>query len=64
MPDIVVGGVSVKKHAYIVKIRNKKYDTAYGCIFTSLGKKRLEKKFMYLRMKSMEKRFSNVLIFA
>ena len=39
MPDIVVGGVSVKKHAYIVKIRNKKYDTAYGCIFTSLGKK-------------------------
>ena len=43
MPDIVVGGVSVKKHAYIVKIRNKKYDTAYGCIFTSLGKRKIGK---------------------
>ena len=28
-----VGGVNVKKHAYIVKIKNKKYYTAHGCFF-------------------------------
>ena len=28
----VVGGAFVKKHAYIIKIKNKKYYTAHGCI--------------------------------
>ena len=36
----VVGGGNVKKHAYIVKIKNKKYHTAHGCIFLSLGKRK------------------------
>lgn len=39
----VVGGVNVKKHAYIVKIKNKKYHTAHGCIFLSLGKRNIGK---------------------
>lgn len=38
-----VGGVSVKKHAYIVKIRNKRYYTAHGCLFISLGKRKIGK---------------------
>ena len=39
----VVGGVNVKNHAYIVKIKNKKYHTAHGCIFLSLGKRNIGK---------------------
>lgn len=39
----VVGGVNVKKHAYIVKIKNKKYYTAHGCFFLSLGKRKVGK---------------------
>ena len=58
-----VGGVNVKKHAYIVKIKNKKYYTAHGCLFLSLGRRRLEKKSLCLRMKNMEMRFLNALIF-
>ena len=58
-----VGGVNVKKHAYIVKIKNKKYYTAHGCFFYHWERGRLEKKFLYLRMKNMEMRFSNALIF-
>ena len=43
-----VGGVNVKKHAYIVKIKNKKYYTAHGCLFLSLGKKKIGKEiFVY-----------------
>lgn len=38
-----VGGVSVKKHAYIVKIKNKKYYTAHGCLFVPLGKRKIGK---------------------
>ena len=38
-----VGGVNVKKHAYIVKIKNKKYYTAHGCFFLSLGKRKVGK---------------------
>lgn len=38
-----VGGVSVKKNAYIVKIKNKKYYTAHGCFFVSLGKRKIGK---------------------
>lgn len=36
-----IGGVKVKKHAYIVEINNNKYYTAHGCLFTSLGKKKI-----------------------
>ncbi len=39
----VVGGVQVRKNAFIVKINNRKYYTAHGCIFEKLGKKRIGK---------------------
>lgn len=43
-----VGGVSVKKHAYIVQIKNRNYYTAHGCIFVSLGKRNIGKEiFVY-----------------
>lgn len=59
----VVGGVNIKKHAYIVKIKNKKYHTAHVVSFCHWEREILEKKFPYLRMKNMEMRFSNALIF-
>ena len=55
-----VGGVNVKKHAYIVKIKNKLHMVVS---FYHWERGRLEKKFLYLRMKNMEMRFSNALIF-
>ena len=59
----VVGGISVKKHAYIIKIKNKKYYTAHGCILLSLGKRKIGKEIFVFKMKSMEKKFLSVLIF-
>ena len=44
-----VGGVNVKKHAYIVKIKNKKYYTAHGCLFLSLGKKKIGKEIFVFK---------------
>lgn len=38
-----VGGAAVKKHAYLVKIRGKQYYTAHGCLFVSLGRKKVGK---------------------
>lgn len=38
-----VGGVAVKKRAYLVKIRGKQYCTAHGCLFASLGRKKIGK---------------------
>ena len=36
-------GAAVKKHAYLVKIRGKQYYTAHGCLFVSLGRKKVGK---------------------
>lgn len=36
-----VRGVSVKKHSYIVQIEKQKYYTAEGCLFVSLGKRKI-----------------------
>ncbi|MDD2978986.1 MAG: hypothetical protein PHN80_03345 [Hespellia sp.] len=36
-----VGGVSVKKHSYIVQIKHKNYYTAHGCIFVSFSKRKI-----------------------
>ena len=30
-----------KKHSYIVRIKNKNYTTSHGCIFLSLGKRKI-----------------------
>lgn len=59
----VVGGVNVKKHAYIVKIKNKNIILHMVVSFCHWEREILEKKFPYLRMKNMEMRFSNALIF-
>lgn len=37
----VVGGVRVKKKAFIVKINNRKYYTAHGFIFEKFGKQKI-----------------------
>lgn len=39
----VVGSVQVRKKAFIVKINNRKYYTAHGCIFEKLGKQKIGK---------------------
>ena len=38
-----VGGVAVRKRAYLVKIRGKQYYTAHGCLFLPLGRKKIGK---------------------
>lgn len=45
----VIGGARVKKHAYIVEIGHKRYYTAHGCIFPSLGKKKVGKQMIVFR---------------
>ncbi len=44
-----VGGVNVKKHAYIVEIKNKEYYTAHGCLFLSLGKRKIGKEIVVFK---------------
>ena len=36
-----VGGTSVKKHSYVVQIQNQRYYTSHGCLFISLGKRKI-----------------------
>lgn len=38
-----VGGVAVKKHAYRIKIGQKQYYTAHGCLVLPLGRKKIGK---------------------
>lgn len=44
-----VGGAAVKKNAYILKIGHKKYYTAHGCIFASLGKRKIGKEMLVFK---------------
>lgn len=44
-----VGGVNAKKHAYIVEIKNKKYYTAHGCLFLSLGRRNIGKEIFVFK---------------
>ncbi len=44
-----VGGYAVKKHAYLVKISGKQYYTAHGCLFASLGMKKVGKEIWVFR---------------
>lgn len=44
-----IGGVSVKKKAYVVKISNKKYYTAHGRLFSSLGKRKIGKEILVFK---------------
>lgn len=44
-----VGGAHVKKHAYVVKIKNKKYYTAHGCLFVALGKRKIGKEIQVFK---------------
>lgn len=37
----VIHGIVAKKHSYIVRIKNKNYTTSHGCIFLSLGKRKI-----------------------
>lgn len=43
------GGYAVKKHAYLVKISGKQYYTAHGCLFASLGMKKVGKEIWVFR---------------
>ena len=45
----VVGGVRAKKNSYIVKIGNKKYYTAHGCILKALGRKKIGKEILVFK---------------
>ena len=45
----VISGIPAKKHSYIVKIKNKKYYTAHGCIFLSLGKRKIGKEILVFK---------------
>ena len=57
-------GISVKKHAYIIKIKNKKYYTAHGCILLSLGKRKIGKEiFVFKNEKYGKEVFKLFLIF-
>lgn len=38
-----VGGVAVKKHPYRIKIGQKQYYTAHGCLILPLGRKKIGK---------------------
>lgn len=38
-----VGGAAVKKHAYRIKIGQKQYYTAHGCLILPLGRKKIGK---------------------
>lgn len=44
-----VGGVNAKKHAYIVKIKNKKYYTSHSCLFLSLGRRNIGKEIFVFK---------------
>ena len=39
----IVGGVPVKKNAFLVKIGQKQYYTAHGCLVLALGRKKIGK---------------------
>lgn len=43
------GGASVKKHSYIVQINHRNYYTAHGCIFVSLGKRKIGKEIFVFK---------------
>lgn len=45
----VISGIPAKKHSYIVKIKNKKHYTAHGCIFLSLGKRKIGKEILVFK---------------
>lgn len=38
-----IGGVPVKKHAYLIRIGRKQYYTAHGCLIPALGRKKTGK---------------------
>ena len=60
----VVGGISVKKaRLYYKKLRIKSIIRHTVVSFYHWEKEKLEKKYLYLKMKSMEKKFLSVLIF-
>ena len=44
-----VGGYAVKKRAYLVKISGKQYYTAHGCLFASVGRKKVGKEIWVFR---------------
>ena len=44
-----VGGYAVKKRAYLVKISGKQYYTAHGCLFASVGRKKVGKEIWVYR---------------
>ena len=44
-----VGGYAVKKCAYLVQIGRKQYLTAHGCLFASLGRKKIGKEIWVFR---------------
>lgn len=45
----VIRGVPVKKHAYLVQIKKKRYYTAHGCLLVSLGKRKIGKEILVFK---------------
>ena len=44
-----VRGVSVKKHAYLIRIGRKQYHTAHGCLILSLGRNKIGKEILVFK---------------
>ena len=58
-----VGGVAVKKHAYQIKIGQKQYYTAHGCLILPLGRKKIGKEIWVFKNENMVGKCSNAAIF-
>ena len=56
-----VGGSLVKK--YIVKIKNKKYYTAHGCLITKLGRKKVGKDIIVIMNEKYQNEVFKILDF-
>lgn len=44
-----VGGAAVRKNAYLVKIGQKQYYTAHGCLFPQLGRRKIGQEIWVFR---------------
>lgn len=58
-----VGGVAVKKHAYRIKIGQKQYYTAHGCLILPLGRKKIGKEIWVFKNEKYGGKCSDAAIF-
>ena len=44
-----MGGAAIRKNAYLVKIGQKQYYTAHGCLFPQLGRRKIGQEIWVFR---------------